>query len=359
MILYGTVAAVAFLLIQRTERKRLDNRPSVSLIIPAKDEEENLPGCLKSVEGLTYPHDKLEILLVDDRSKDCTPEIMHSFAMGRKNVRVMRITEPPALTGKCSALAAACRKASGEWLFFTDADCVLPPSWIESMLESVDESTGMIGASVRIEEMKQPERTFTILQKLDWLFFCTMGSVCARFGKPLSVFGNNMAIKKNVYDEAGGFEAAGKHVTEDFALMRLVREKTDAKIRFLLSPETTVLSRPCPNIGGFIRQRKRWAIGTRDRDAVSLTLLGTILFGHALILISGVFKVYEVAAALFVWMTFWNGLLIFRGAPKAGTSVPFWWMIPYELFLILYSLILAPFAFFGKTVTWKSDSVGR
>ena len=359
MILYGTVAALAFLLIKQAKRKYTVNRPFVSLIIPAKDEEANLPDCLKSVAGLTYPQNRLEIILVDDRSGDNTFEIMQSFAVGRKNVRVMQITQPPALTGKSSALAAACKETSGEWFFFTDADCVLPPPWIESMLESVDEKTGMIGASLRIEDSKKHERFFTILQKLDWIFFCTMGSVCARLRKPLSVFGNNMAIKKSVYDKAGGFEAAGKHVTEDFALMRLVREKTSAQIRFLLSPETTVLSRPCSNIAGLMRQRKRWAIGTRDRDSISLILLGTVLLEHALLIISGLIGEYAAMIGLFVWMTFWNGLLIFRGMQKAGISVPFWWMIPYELFLILYSLILTPSALFAKTVQWKSEPVGR
>src|SRR4051794_32156324 len=72
--------------------------PLVTAIIPAKDEEESLPGCLQSVISQNYPN--LEILIVDDRSDDRTPEIARSFAAKDARVRVATIAHlPPGWTG--------------------------------------------------------------------------------------------------------------------------------------------------------------------------------------------------------------------------------------------------------------------
>jgi cellulose synthase/poly-beta-1,6-N-acetylglucosamine synthase-like glycosyltransferase len=100
--------------------------PAVSVIIPARNEERGIRDALRSVLELDYP--RLEVIAVDDRSTDCTGEILDRFAAEHPRLRVEHIRElPPGWLGKNHALHEAARTAGGELLLFTDADVVMEP----------------------------------------------------------------------------------------------------------------------------------------------------------------------------------------------------------------------------------------
>jgi cellulose synthase/poly-beta-1,6-N-acetylglucosamine synthase-like glycosyltransferase len=101
--------------------------PRVSIIIPARNEERNVEEALQSVLALDY--DNLEIDVVDDRSTDSTGAILDRMAAANPRVRVVHILElPPGWLGKNHALELGGRKATGDYLLFTDADIVMEPS---------------------------------------------------------------------------------------------------------------------------------------------------------------------------------------------------------------------------------------
>ncbi len=95
--------------------------PRLSVVVPARDEEDGLEVSLGSVLDQDYP--ALEVVLVDDRSSDGTGGIMDHMAAGRENVRVIHVEElPEGWLGKSHAVYAGAEIARGEWLLFTDAD---------------------------------------------------------------------------------------------------------------------------------------------------------------------------------------------------------------------------------------------
>jgi glycosyltransferase involved in cell wall biosynthesis len=95
--------------------------PRISLLFAARDEEEKLPGALATLATIDYPN--LEIIAVDDRSKDATGRILDEFAVSHERFRVVNLTAlPPGWLGKPHALQKAYEASSGEWLLFTDAD---------------------------------------------------------------------------------------------------------------------------------------------------------------------------------------------------------------------------------------------
>jgi len=98
--------------------------PTISILFAARDEEEKLPDALKTLLSLDYP--KYEIVAVDDRSTDSTPEILRRQAEKDARLNVVRIDELPAgWLGKPHALQKGYEVSSGEWLLFTDADVQL------------------------------------------------------------------------------------------------------------------------------------------------------------------------------------------------------------------------------------------
>jgi cellulose synthase/poly-beta-1,6-N-acetylglucosamine synthase-like glycosyltransferase len=104
-----------------------DPLPRVSIVIPARNEERNVEEALQSVLALDYGN--LEIDVVDDRSTDRTGEILDRMAAANPRLRVVHVRElPPGWLGKNHALELGGRKATGDYLLFTDADVVLEPT---------------------------------------------------------------------------------------------------------------------------------------------------------------------------------------------------------------------------------------
>ena len=100
--------------------------PRVSLLFAARDEEEKLPAALATLATLDYP--QLEIIAVDDRSKDATGRILDEFAAKDSRFHAVHVGELPAgWLGKPHALQKAYEASTGEWLLFTDADVQFKP----------------------------------------------------------------------------------------------------------------------------------------------------------------------------------------------------------------------------------------
>jgi len=103
--------------------------PAVSIVVCARNEEHVVGKCLDNLDRLDYPVEKLDIVLVDDESRDATAALFHSFAEHRDHVRVLS-TEgvPRTLYGKQRPLDYGLRHAAGDIILVTDADTVVKPA---------------------------------------------------------------------------------------------------------------------------------------------------------------------------------------------------------------------------------------
>jgi len=98
----------------------------ISILFAARDEEEKLPAALATLMAIDYPH--LEVIAVDDRSKDATGRILDEFAKTHSRLRVVHVADlPSGWLGKPHALQKAFETSTGEWLLFTDADVRFQP----------------------------------------------------------------------------------------------------------------------------------------------------------------------------------------------------------------------------------------
>ena len=110
----------------------LPKRPLVSVVVPACNNEEPLPLCLRSL--LEQSWSELEVLVVDDCSEDGTSDIIHDFA--RADSRVLPLSTPSRL-GAAGARNVALRRAKGEIIVFLDADMSAPPEWIDTLIAPI------------------------------------------------------------------------------------------------------------------------------------------------------------------------------------------------------------------------------
>jgi len=111
-----------------------DDPPLVSVLIPARNEEENIRRCLASVLAQDYPN--FEVLVLDDNSTDKTAEIASGIAENDSRVQLIRGKPlPDGWAGKCYACHQLSQNARGSWLLFVDADTVSRPHMMRSTLQ--------------------------------------------------------------------------------------------------------------------------------------------------------------------------------------------------------------------------------
>lgn len=124
--------------------------PIVSVIVPIYNGEQDLPGLLECLMGQTYPSDKVEYLLVDNGSRDRTPQLLASatddFAAKGLTLKVLNETD---IQSAYAARNTGIRAATGEFLAFTDADCYPKPGWLTGLMQPFkDDSLGLVAGKI-------------------------------------------------------------------------------------------------------------------------------------------------------------------------------------------------------------------
>lgn len=209
------------------------SRPSVSVIVPARNEEISLPACLESIvsqHGIAF-----EVIAVDDNSTDRTREIASSFlpSQTRAAVRVIEAgTLPEGWTGKNNAAAAGSTVARGDWLLFTDADTIhLPGSLVRSLGEARRQGAALLSYSPQqiVEGFSQKSVMPVVFADLAATF--RPSQVSDPKSSRAAANGQYILISREAYDSVGGHAAIAGSLLEDVALASAVK-RSGRKIFF-------------------------------------------------------------------------------------------------------------------------------
>lgn len=200
----------------------------VSVLIPARDEADNIGDCLASVLACRITGWDLEIIVLDDRSSDETGRIAR--ATGDERVKVVAGRELPiGWLGKSYACNQLMKAASGEWLLYLDADIRLKPEALENALAMADaQEEGLITGfayqqtGTWLEKLVVPLMTFTIICHLPILLVRT-----SRDPRFVAAHGGFMLVHRNSYMRCGGHEAIRSDLVDDMALARAVKRVGD------------------------------------------------------------------------------------------------------------------------------------
>ena len=201
------------------------NPRRISVIIPARNEEENIAPCVESLRKSAGC--EIEIIVVDDESRDRTAEIVRAIQEKDSRVRLVRVDGlEPGWVGKSHALYRGIREARGEWLLFTDADTRHRPLALadcltlagEKKADLVSLSPGQVCGSFW-ERLLQPAVFSFIESRYPFHQVNGDGASCA------AANGQYILIRRSVLEDVGGIEAIRSEIVEDLALARLVKEK--------------------------------------------------------------------------------------------------------------------------------------
>jgi cellulose synthase/poly-beta-1,6-N-acetylglucosamine synthase-like glycosyltransferase len=291
MVLVSAVFYASFIIwiyqglrkLRRTDIAVNKGFPSVSIIVPARNEDHNLEETLDSLANQNYPSEKLQVVMVDDRSQDNTLNIMNRFQKERENFTLVEIdTVSPGVSPKKNAIEWGISASNGELIFTTDADCIHSANWIRTMVTYFKPEVSLVTGLTVFEP--DDETWIHRLHSLDFLsqMFCGAGAIAN--GKALNCSGSNLAFRYEAFMELGGYGNACNLISGDdeLFLQRLVKSKKWRAV-YALGEDSIVRSLPPETIKGILYQRLRWGSkGLYYPRNIRRLLIG--LFGFLLIL---------------------------------------------------------------------------
>jgi cellulose synthase/poly-beta-1,6-N-acetylglucosamine synthase-like glycosyltransferase len=271
--LFGIVilTGILTLLIRRPDRPARD-LPGVSVLIPFRNESENLPLLIQDILNQTYPKNKTELIFINDHSEDNGREMLQPVC---KNGNHRLIDLPDGEFGKKAALKRGTESAEHDILISCDADCRMGKHWLYSMVNhSIGNNSNMVLGPVVLKG-----KGFAAFQAAESLCLQAVSMGSAGLGKPVLSNGANLLFKKQDFNAITDPYKQAVSSGDDIFLME--RYKTGGKqIDFNISQHAVVTSGASKTFSELINQRIRWLSKTRHyawgSSKVSAALFGLL-----------------------------------------------------------------------------------
>lgn len=203
------------------------NTPPISVIIPARNEEQNIAQCLRSITSQRLPDGVLEVVVVDDVSSDRTAELAAEAAAAWPAIRVLRNEKLPAgWKGKPHACwrGAVASDRRSEWLCFLDADVRLDPALLASAIAKASgERIDLLSLAPRHELRSAAERLILPCGHYLLAFAQDLSRMQSSQAREALATGQFMLFRREVYGAIGGHRAVRSAICEDLALACLAK----------------------------------------------------------------------------------------------------------------------------------------
>ncbi|MDD4027426.1 MAG: glycosyltransferase [Candidatus Shapirobacteria bacterium] len=326
----------------------------VSVIIVARNEAANLQALLLCIQNQDYHKDLFEVILADDDSEDDTELVAKRYIDAGMNLNYIKVLgRDSVISPKKHALEIAITLAKGDVILTTDADCILPQTWISSMISHFADNVSMVAGYSRtlIPNWKKA----SILHKYEHLDFALTYMVLAggyTLGKSWACIGQNLAYLKSAYEDVGGFEKI-KHLIsgDDVNLMQLMRQKGH-RIVFNFNPASFVYTRPVKSWKMLVNQRSRWASNMKyqlkfNPEFFFILLSMAFMYWGGLIMM--LFNV-KLGLIIFAFRILIENILASYARTRFGITskmmlfYPMWLVI--QTFFLVFTMVLGQFNIF-------------
>lgn len=255
----GLMVMVVVGMYRARRRPYSSDNPSVSVIIPAHNEEDKLPQTLASLARQQYVG-VLEFVIVNDRSTDATEQIIRNFMAQDSRFRLVNVEVPSRrLAPKVNAVNHGIKHSTGDIILTSDADCTYPAGWIAGMVSHFERDVVMTVGYVESTPYGGAKTLSQRFETTDWFTLMLVARSLTHFGWKFASSANNQAYRRSAFEAIGGFGSGGRAPSgdEDLLTQRMGR-LPGKRVVFASTPETRVLTSSMPNFWAFLRQRRRW-----------------------------------------------------------------------------------------------------
>jgi cellulose synthase/poly-beta-1,6-N-acetylglucosamine synthase-like glycosyltransferase len=263
---------------------------NASIIVPARNEEDNIGLLLEDLAAQDVPTHAFEIIVADDNSSDNTVRIVEQFIKAHPDldVRLNRVhNQNQVPTYKKHAITTAIADSKGDLIITTDADCRVDSGWLSGIMHFYQENQPkMIIAPVAFHH---EQSLFEKMQSLEFLSLIAITGGAIRMGSPVMCNGANLAYEKKAFYETGGFDqdsfASGDDV---FLLLKMKKKYGSRSIRFLKYFNSIVFTKAQKSLKSFYHQRTRWASKNKGYD-LKILFVSFSVYMINLLLVAGFF----------------------------------------------------------------------
>ncbi len=344
LLIYG------FTKVKKYQKTDLKSQTSFTIIVPFRNEAENLPNLLQSFSNLNYPNHLFEVILVDDSSKEKFQ--VSSFRFQVSIIDNIRVSNSP----KKDAISTAMQHVKTNWVITTDADCLVSENWLLAFDNYIQQNNvSMLSGAVSYECQNSFLDHFQQLD-LTSLQGATIGSF--GLGKAFMCNGANFAYTKSLFKKLNGFDGNNKIASgDDVFLLQKAANLFPDKVHYLKAEEAIVVTKPTENWEALFYQRVRWAAKTSSYQSNFGKILGLIVFfGNLSFVIAFFFSVLGILPypffVLFAFSKFIIDFVLLYITNQFLTKTRIKSLLLSSLFYPFFSSAVALYSLFGS-YEWK------
>lgn len=334
--------------------KKHNSSTTFSILIPVRNEEENISTLLKSIINQDYPSELIQLIVIDDHSTDKTIERVKNYP----NVQVIQLKGNPSTANKKMAIEEGVKLSTGEFILTTDADCI----WQKDLLQLTDQLIVQEGSEVVCGNINiTPNPAIQLLNEFEQIDTAGMMLVTAAGIQTRQYYLANGAFL--AYRKANFISLNPYQKNKDIASgddMFLVQKMAEAgkKISFLKNRISLVQTPSNTNWNAFIRQRKRWAGKNKAMSGMELkTVMGipylTSLFIITFLLIGFIIPSILVSVLFLFLLKLLGDMILFKELKKSYSLSISWLKIP--LFSIMHTAYVFVFGTYSLLKRNPSD----
>ncbi|TKT92574.1 glycosyltransferase [Dyadobacter frigoris] len=350
---YGFFTVLLYVLwkfLPSNNKKQSSTSNFISIIIPVRNEQDNIENLLTDLEKQSFPYERFEVLVVDDSSTDQTAAIVQRLSLHSAcSISLISLPDIPTSSPKKRAIETAINQAKGNLIVTTDGDCRVKSGWLQAISDChVSSKAKLISGPVTFFR----ETSFTDhLQTVEFSSLIGSGASAIAAGFPSLCNGANLAYEKSAFFAVNGYDGV-HHIAsgDDEFLMHKISSKYPGSIKFLKNPEAIVSTKAHTEWPLFFKQRKRWASKWKHYESRTPLVLALYIFACNLsVIIAGLLCLSgNISTQNF------GILLLIKCAPEwlfLGTILHFL-KKSVSIFFIPFTQVLYPFyvCFFGLIV---------
>ncbi len=310
----------------------------ISIIIPCRNEEENIRELFQLINSQDYPPQLIQIIWIDDHSTEGTPALLGELIQHTSNNYLISL--PDQITGKKAALKAGMEIATGELILLTDADSRHNTRWALTLAKYFEDSgTDLILGPVVIDPA---ETGFKRIQKLEYLSLVASSIGASGIGQPFMAQGPNIAVRASDYrrlvENLDNRFASG----DDVFLLQAMTAIPGKKIKYVLNHDAIVSAKPAVSLSHFLQQRQRWASKASGYRNLFMIFTTVLIFATNASILAGLI-VALIGKTPFTLFFILLGIKTLADVPVLIAAMKFfrcpnllWWLLPVQLIYPIY-----------------------
>jgi poly-beta-1,6-N-acetyl-D-glucosamine synthase len=333
-------------------------KTSFTIVIPFRNESENLEELMQSILQIDYPDNLVEVFFVNDASEDDSVKKITDF-ISKNKCSNWRVLENKRISGspKKDAITLAITLSKSDWIFTTDADCILPKLILKNLDACIQATAAKMiaGPLLAVSSKTNFVNSYQQMESLT-LAGVTMGA----FGinQPIMCNGANLAYEKNAFLKVNGFDG-NTHFAggDDLFLLEKMTKSFPKKAYFLKDLNQLVLTKTEDSFRKMIEQRVRWAAKASGYKSVFSKLTGfvalmaniTIVMCYLALVLFG-FEMIFIMLILLKWLA--DEVFLYVSNSFFKQEIPWLHLRGMAILYPILTIYISLKAIFG-TFNWK------